>query len=110
MRRAWIGLAVVALLVLAVEAAGQTISKITVSGSEVNNGVVIVQIQLGAKPFTLQCNQGMMSCRNLKKGDYTMVELPKNFGIYECRDVEVYPESPQPAKDTKLGEYCLAEK
>jgi hypothetical protein len=51
----------------------------------------------------------MLSCASLKRGTYTMVELPKNFGVYDCRDVEVYPESPQPAKNTKLGEYCLTE-
>jgi len=45
-----------------------------------------------------------------------MVELPKNFGMYECRDVEVYPQSAAtpdstlPDKDKKLGEYCLLEK
>lgn len=45
-----------------------------------------------------------------------MVELPKNFGMYECRDIEVYPESAAttdtapPDKDKKLGEYCLVEK
>ncbi len=40
-----------------------------------------------------------------------MVELPKNFGMYECQDVEVYPESAVTEdKDQKLGEYCLVEK
>jgi hypothetical protein len=40
-----------------------------------------------------------------------MIQLPKNFGMYECRDVEIYPESAVTSdKDKKLGEYCLVEK
>ena len=45
-----------------------------------------------------------------------MVELPTNFGMYECRDVEVYreaaatPDNAPPDKNKKLGEYCLIEK
>jgi hypothetical protein len=40
-----------------------------------------------------------------------MVELPKNFGMYECKDVEIYPEfAVNPDKDEKLGEFCLEEK
>jgi len=108
MKRAWVPL-LVALFVLAlvIPMAGQAISKITVTGSDISNGVVIVRIQQNSKTFELQCNQNILSCKTLKKGDYTMVELPKNFGIYECRDVEVYPDAPQPSKANKLGEYCL---
>lgn len=40
-----------------------------------------------------------------------MVELPKNFGMYECKDVEIYSESVVTSdKDMKVGEYCLVEK
>ena len=51
----------------------------------------------------------MSACTVLKKGDYTMVQLPENWGMYDCKDVEVYPQSAgsEPAKSTKLGEYCL---
>ena len=109
MRRVWMVAAVgVAVLVLGGAAAqGQTTSKITVTGGEANSGVVIVHVQWQGQAYDLQCNQNMSGCKSLKKGDYTMVELPKNFGAYDCRDVEVYPESPQPPKDTKIGEYCL---
>jgi hypothetical protein len=69
--------------------------------------VVIVHLQWQGQGYELQCNQNISSCRSLKKGDYTMVELPKNFGIYECRGVEVYPQSTEPVKGAKLGEYCL---
>ena len=91
-------------------------SNITVRGSELNNGVVIMDVLKASKAYQLQCNQGAAGCTNLRNGDYLMVELPKNFGMYECRDVEVYPESAAtpdtalPDKDKKLGEYCLVEK
>jgi hypothetical protein len=108
MKRAWVPL-LVALFVLAlvIPLAGQATSKITVTGSDATNGVVIVRVQQNSKDFELQCNQNLLSCAKLKKGDYAMVELPKNFGIYECRDVEVYSDAPQPSKANKLGEYCL---
>lgn len=98
------------------QAWAQEKSKITVKGSELNSGVVIVDILKASKAYHLQCNEGASGCTNLKNGDYIMVELPQNFGMYECRDVEVYPQSAAtsdtalPDKDKKLGEYCLVEK
>lgn len=91
-------------------------SNITVRGSELNNGVVIMDVLKGNKAYQLLCNQGASGCTNLRNGNYLMVELPENFGMYECRDVEVYPQSAAtsdtalPDKDKKLGEYCLVEK
>ena len=91
-------------------------SNITVRGSELNSGVVIIDVLKASKAYQLQCNEGASGCTNLKNGNYIMVELPKNFGMYECRDVEVYPQSGAtsdtalPDKDKKLGEYCLVEK
>lgn len=99
----------IVLLVVGVGAA-QTVSKISVSASEVNHGVVIVKVLRADKTFELQCNEGMTACKVLAKGAYTMVELPANWGMYECKDVEVYPEGPEtatPAKASKLGEYCM---
>jgi hypothetical protein len=89
----------------------QETAHITVRGSELNNGVVILQVVKGSKAYQLQCNQGASGCSTLNNGNYQMVELPKNFGMYECRDVEIYPESAITSdKDKKLGEYCLVEK
>lgn len=91
-------------------------SSITVRGSELNNGVVILDVVKGDKPFKLQCNQGTSACKALSNGKYLMIDLPKNFGMYECKDVEVYPESAaasdtaMPDKGKKVGEYCLTEK
>jgi hypothetical protein len=88
----------------------QSNSPITVKGSDVNNGVVIVDVLKEAKAYRLQCNQGAPACTNLKAGKYLMAELPPNYGMYDCNDVEIYPESvvdPGKEADKKLGEYCL---
>jgi hypothetical protein len=104
------------LLFGSVEVSAQETSFIAVKGSDLNNGVVILDILKASKAYQLQCNQGAAGCTNLRNGNYLMVELPKNFGMYECRDVEVYPQSAAtpdtvpPDKDKKLGEYCLVEK
>jgi hypothetical protein len=97
--------------------AGQTSaqekSNITLRGSELNNGVLILDVLIGSKAYHRQCNQGAPGCTHLKNGNYLRLELPKNFGVYECRDVEAYSESAAasdaaaPDKAKKLGEYCL---
>jgi hypothetical protein len=115
MKRIWVlfALAVLLVFLVIVPALGQTASKISVTGSEVSNGVVLVSIHQGSKTFELQCNQGMNGCTQLTKGVYTMVELPENHGMYVCRDVQVFPESAEskePDRDSKLGEYCLTAK
>ena len=92
-------------------ALAQEKSAITVKGSELNNGVVIVDISKAGKGFELQCNHGMPNCTPLKSGKYQMIELPSNSGMYDCRDVEIYPDpTGNPEADKKIGEYCLTAK
>lgn len=99
------------LLFGSVEVSAQEKSFITVKANELNNGVVILDVLKAGKTYQLQCNQNMSGCTTLKSGKYQMVELPKNFGMYECQDVEIYPESAMTGdKDQKLGEYCLVQK
>jgi len=84
---------------------------ITVKGSSLNNGVVIVDVLKGGKGYDLQCNKGAPSCTELKSGKYQMLELPTNMGMYECRDVQVFPETADTSDtDKKIGEYCLTDK
>lgn len=92
------------------EALAQEKSDITVEGSKLNNSVVVVDILKAGKTYVLQCNQGAPGCEALKQGKYQMVELPQNFGMYECqvKDVEVYTEDDN-NRQNKLGEYCLLE-
>jgi hypothetical protein len=97
----------------AVEVSAQSKSHITVIKNELNNGVVILDVVKAGKDYALHCNVGATGCMALKDGKYLMVELPENFGMYECKDVEVYPETavdPEKDKDKKLGEYCLVQK
>ena len=99
------------LLASAAKSLAQDKSAITVKGSELNNGVVIVDISKAGKGFELQCNHGMPNCTPLKSGKYQMIELPSNSGMYDCKDVEIYPEpTGNPEADKKIGEYCLTAK
>lgn len=99
-----------------VAASAQEKSNIVVTGSELNSGVVILHIQRADKGYHLQCNQGAAGCAALSNGQYQMLELPENYGMYECKNVEVYAEAPalpdkgMPDRDKKLGEYCLVGK
>lgn len=99
-------------------------STITVTKTEVSNGVVIVNlappgtaVSLKAsakKPaqasFHLQCNQDASGCQAPAPGSYLMVRLPKNWGMYDCANVDLYPAGADPASSQKIGEYCLIEK
>jgi uncharacterized low-complexity protein len=96
---------------LATSAFAQEKTQIKVKSSEVVTGVVIVDILKDGKSYELQCNQGAYSCTALKNGTYLMVELPPNFGMYVCQDVEVYRiENGNAASSGRIGEYCLIEK
>lgn len=106
-----IWLLLVAILLVSASVMAQEASVITVKGSEVSNGVVIVDVIKGGKGYDLQCNQGAPSCSQLKAGKYQMVELPSNSGMYDCRDVQVFPNAEGASeRENKLGEYCLTDK
>jgi len=86
-------------------------SLITVKDSTVGNGVVIVSIRESGKGYELQCNQTAPNCNVPRPGDYWMVRLPKNRGLYDCSDVDLYPQSTNPDENTQVfGEYCITEK
>jgi hypothetical protein len=85
-------------------------SAISVKGTELNNGVVIVSVVKDGKEYELQCNEGSASCAQLKSGKYQMVELPKNMGMYDCHDVQIFAEGANPGGGKKIGEYCLTDK
>lgn len=103
------------LLVLAacVPLVAQDRSTITVKKSEVSKETVVVTaMQQGdqAKAFELNCNRDAGSCKAPEPGTYIMVRLPKNWGMYDCSNVDLYAATADPGKDQKLGEYCLGEK
>ncbi len=102
----------VAFVILATEQAfTQDKMPVKVKSSEVVTGVVIVHVQKGAKSLDLQCNEGMSSCKALPSGEYLMVELPKNNGMYDCKNVEIYRgDQDKPEAAAMIGAYCLVEK
>ena len=105
-----------ALLLCVFFAASQTsaqeqrdVKTITVRSSEVNNGVVILAVREGKNSFDLQCNKDLPGCTVLDPGSYAMVRLPKNYGVYDCANVELYRSTNDSAVGDKLGQYCLVE-
>lgn len=86
-------------------------SLITVKDTTVNNKVVQVNITDSGKAFELQCNQSAMRCTAPEPGSYWMVRLPKNHGLYDCANVDLYAQSADTGNDDNvLGEYCINEK
>lgn len=81
---------------------------ITVKSVDTNNGVVIVKATTGIGAIELQCNKDYPSCSALKTGKYSMVRLPKDWGRYECANVEVYALAGDAETHGEvLGAYCL---
>jgi len=99
----------VAFVILASQQAfAQEKKTIKVKSSEVVTKVVVVHIEKDGKSLDLQCNEGMSYCKELASGSYLMVELPKNFGMYDCKNVEIYRGGQDKAKtDEMIGAYCL---
>jgi len=92
------------------QAFAQERTTVRVTGSEVITGVVVVDIVKEGKSLKLQCNQGVHNCKPLKSGGYVMLELPKNYGMYDCKNVEIYREDKDnPEGAELLGNYCLVE-
>lgn len=84
---------------------------VSVKNSTVNTGVVIVTITEAGKTYELQCNKTAPFCATPEAGNYWMVRLPKNHGVYDCADVDLYAQSADPDSGGKvLGEYCIIEK
>jgi len=78
------------LLYSAVEASAQNKSYITVTGSQLNSGVLILDIVRTSKAYRLQCNWGASGCTTLKNDKYLMVELPEklwNVRVQVCGSV-----------------------
>jgi hypothetical protein len=101
-------------LLTALQLAAQEKTSVTVKSSEVSSGVVVVTVhQTPATPqdhasVVLQCNKDMPDCKAPVPGTYIMVRLPKNYGVYDCVNVDLFPGGPESGE--KVGEYCLIEK
>ena len=82
---------------------------VKVKGSEVVTGVVIVHVLKDGRSLELQCNEGAGFCAALPSGSYMMVQLPEHYGMYECKNVEMYRGDAAESAE-KIGAYCLVEK
>ncbi len=112
MKKAIAALFLIAVVLAATPVLGQEKTEVvTVKGAEVYSRVVIVAVEGANKRVELRCDRSIPDCSALQPGSYVMVRLPKNWGTYECANVEVYP-TPANKEDLgkKLGEYCLIEK
>lgn len=100
-----------AFVILATEQGfAQEKTPVKVKGSAVVTGVVIVHVLKDGKPLDLQCNEGVSSCKALPGGDYLMLQLPENHGMYDCKNVEMYRADQDKPEDEAIGSYCLVEK
>lgn len=98
------------ILLVSLQVFAQEKSKITVKSTEKNAGVIFVTIVDGKKTVDLNCNEGFSGCKAPQPGEYWMVKLPENHGVYECQNVDLFPASADPETADKVGEYCLPEK
>ena len=98
-------LLLVALPLLAVDKSAVTVKKTSTS-----NGVILVNVSAEGKTLELQCTQSAPHCAAPQPGTYWMVRLPKNYGLYDCQNVDLYAQSEDPEEGQKTGEYCLNEK
>ena len=101
--------------VFVILASAQTLAQektpVKVKGSEVVTGVVIVHVQKGAKTLDLQCNRERPPASLCRAGNYLMLELPENNGMYDCKNVEMYQgDQAKPDAAEKVGDYCLNDK
>ena len=96
-------------LLAAEQAFAQEKTPVKVKSSVVVNGVVVVHVLKDAKPLDLQCNEGATTCKVLPSGNYLMVQLPENHGMYDCKNVEIYRGDQDKPEDEAIGNYCLVE-
>lgn len=98
------------ILMISIQALADEKTKVTVKSTEKNSGVVIVSINNGKGNVELNCNDGFPGCAVPKNGEYWMVKLPKNHGVYDCQNVDLFAPDSDPETAEKVGEFCLIEK
>ena len=82
-------------------------SQVTVKSANTTNGMVFVTLTENGKRLELQCTESQAWCTELKAGDYQMLRLRKNHGMYDCQNVDLFSSGANVENDQKLGEYCL---
>ncbi len=100
-------LVAVVVFLVAVQVIAQDKSQITVKSVDKNNGVVLITVSENGKTLELQCNEGASFCTAVKPGEYQMVRLPKNRGLYDCQNVDLFKSGADTTNDDRIGQYCL---
>ena len=83
---------------------------ITVKSAENSGGVIVLTARGVKTTVELQCTKTVVNCTNLKPGDYLMLRLPKNRGVYDCMNARVYEKEADPDNADPLGAYCVTDK
>lgn len=83
--------------------------QVTVKNVQTVSGIVLVTVAENGKQLELQCTAEQAWCTPVKAGTYQMVRLPKNHGMYDCQNVDLFSATANVVSDEKLGEYCLNE-
>jgi hypothetical protein len=99
--------AVIFVVFAAVLVFSQDKSQVTVKSVDKSNGVVLITISENGNTLELQCNEGTSFCTVVKPGGYQMVRLPKNRGLYDCQNVDLFNADVDPDSGERLGQYCL---
>jgi hypothetical protein len=99
--------AAIFVLFAAVLVFSQDKSQVTVKSVDKSNGVVLITISENGKTLELQCNEGSSFCTVVKPGAYQMVRLPKNRGLYDCQNVDLFNADIDTDSGERLGQYCL---
>ena len=98
-------------LLAATTVIAQDKSTVSLKSSEVNNGLIILTVQQaepvqqGETSFVLQCSKAQAGCAIPPPGNYLMVRLPKNWGMYDGANVDLYPASGDLQTSHKIGEW-----
>jgi hypothetical protein len=96
-------------LLLATALWGQDKTQVTVKSAQTISGIVLMTVTENGKQLDIQCTAQQAWCTAVKPGTYQMVRLPKNHGMYDCQNVDLFSEAADVENDQKLGEYCLNE-
>lgn len=82
-------------------------AQVTVKKTDTVGGIILVTATENGKQIEFQCTAQQAWCTALTPGSYQLVRLPKNHGMYDCQNVDLYSNTADIEIDAKLGEYCL---
>jgi hypothetical protein len=94
-------------LLFAMTVWAQDKTQVTVKKTDNVSGIILVTGTENGKQIEFQCTEQQAFCTAVKAGEYQLVRLPKNHGMYDCQNVDLFSSTADVDNDQKLGEYCL---